>query len=122
MSRMLSLVGLAILVVVVLFSGCQEKEKPSCIAIDSIKLQPEVYLNKTITIRAFYDGVMEWICEKPGSEESCLPIRIPESVDKSMLVYHGEYYFTGVLLRNFTLYGSQFDGLYLNVLDISVVS
>lgn len=114
--------GLMFLVIMIFFSGCQEKEEPDCVSIASIKLNPEIYLNKTIIIRAFYDGVMEWICEEPGDEESCLSIRILEGVDKSTLVYQGEYYFTGVLLKNSTLYGDQFDGIYLEVSSITPVS
>jgi len=125
MNKNLVFVGIAVLLLLVVgLSGCIGGT-----SIKDIQEHPNNYLDKEVTIQAFYGGKITsgdtgryFIYQKKflsDSIDKTINVYFDNNVDKSDLINGGEYKFTGIIKSEETIYESTI--LYLLVSKITPV-
>lgn len=88
------IIGIAILLIMVVLSGCFGEY----VHVNDLVDNPNDYLDKTTVVYAKYNAYSSTIYDGFATQYNLL-IDIPESVNDSMLVHAGHYYFKGSLKK-----------------------
>ena len=88
MNNRLLILGIAVLLLAVGLSGCNEKV---VVSIEDVNKHPSNYLNQTITVRG-NNYLNTWITDENGN------LLVFSCTDTSKLIYNEEYYWTGKLI------------------------
>ena len=128
MKKQLVIIGIIVLLVCVGLSGCQIQSCPDPsenkpIAIGCIKQNPEIYLNKSVIIKATFgkrnDSI--WITTPSihyANVPDSLDINISSGINTSILIPWEEYYFYGIV-KEFEAEHTGLGPFYLEVTNVS---
>lgn len=108
------IIVVAIALLFVGLSGCNEfnsntESESDITSISEINSHPNRYLNKEITVKAFYWLGGHFLPSKPYwyftiNDDNLMQLSCilnNNTIDKSILIVYGEYYWTGVIEQNY---------------------
>ena len=110
-TKILLLIGIAILLLTVGLTGCET----NIISINELKNNADSYLNETVTVKGRY---LKWPTDTVQDHTDEIALTFLEDVNKSMLNVGSEYYFTGVLKHRTVGVVDKIEEFYIEVSEI----
>lgn len=127
MKKQLIISLMAVLLICVGLSGCNESDRNNVVSIREIRQHPNNFINENVTVKAFSNGFTDSRCllteDETGELLSNIRAKVCAEVDTSMVVTMGYYYWKGIVRYDNNYWDTNFDNseLYIEISEIQPV-